>query len=106
MLDEDKEYPQFAATIAQRSISDIVDMFRRSGWKCRKSSWFEYEAECDWAELALFEDGEVVIHGEMLLVEENGLKVMDLFTKNEFIFSAEFYDEYGKLLSEFKSTGT
>ena len=62
MLDEDRDYPQFAATIAQRNISDVVDMFRKSGWKCRKSSWSEYEVECYWADLALFEDGEKLLN--------------------------------------------
>ncbi|MEM9276788.1 MAG: hypothetical protein AAGA80_28195 [Cyanobacteria bacterium P01_F01_bin.143] len=78
------------------SKKQIATKFHELGWSVRKSSWTDFEIECQWAELHIEGENEILFNG--ILDETKFEELGDLMVKLGFKYSIELYDDEQKLL--------
>lgn len=85
------------------SKTEVAVLFRRSGWCVRRTSFSDYEVWCDWAELVIEGEEQILIHGGVRSVETRLKEIGAILTDCEGKYSLEAYDENGFLLETVSS---
>jgi hypothetical protein len=76
---------------------ELALIFYKHGWSVRKSSWVDFEVECEWAELTIEGDNEILING--LLAPDMFEELFQFLEQQQLKFSLEFYVD-NELLEE------
>jgi hypothetical protein len=78
----------------------IAKAFRPPTWSVRKSSWYDYEATCEFAELEIVAADPALISGSVADVIVNGPSIIELLTGVGFFGSFEFYNDAHEVISK------
>ena len=94
--------PEFNNLYASLSTSHskdwIASCFKNAGWAIRHCTWADYEVECDFAELVIEGDTEILLSGAVASFDAAVPFVATILEENRVGYSIEYYDETGNLL--------
>ncbi len=80
---------------------EVAELFRSVGWEVRKWSWTGYEIRCDWAQLYLDGEGEILMHGPITDPLTHSQELFATLEQAGIKYWGEFYGADSELLQEF-----
>ena len=78
------------------SKQSVAKKFKEVGWNVRKSGFYSYEINSDWAELNIDGENEILLNGEIDL--EHFEELEKLIISFDFKYSLELYDNENQLI--------
>lgn len=82
--------------------ANVAKLYAAVGWEIRKWSWTGYELRCEWAELYLDGEGEILMHGPIADPLARAEELFAPLRRSGIVYWGEFYGPDGELLSEFR----
>jgi hypothetical protein len=79
---------------------DVARLFLPPIWNIRKCSWTDFEATSGFAEIVIESSNPVLIHGPVVDVSMNSLRIIEPLTAAGLFGTFECYDEFGVLILE------
>jgi hypothetical protein len=83
------------------SKEEIVGKFAARGWTSRRIAWHDYEVRCEWAELVLDGEGEILFHGPVCPATEYIERVLEILKAEAIGYQVELHDDGGALHKEY-----
>jgi hypothetical protein len=91
----------FASLYTSRSRRAIGELFAPT-WIVRKCSWTDYEVSSPFADLIIEAESPMLLHGPVAEVEANADRILATLRAAGIGYTAECYDDAGKLLQRWK----
>ena len=100
------ELPNFFSSLhTALSKAQIAELYGVLGWRVRKSSWEDYQVECDWAELLIEASSPILMHGFVFDIANRADALVAPLRAAPVVFTAECYgpEPDKRLLFELRS---
>jgi len=75
--------------------SDLADKFKSKKWAIRKSSWVDFEVSCEWCEIEICGENEIILNG--IIKEEKFDTMSNILKEFQLEFTLELYGSDGTL---------
>jgi hypothetical protein len=92
----------FASLHTPLSRRQVAELFAPLRWRARRRGWADYEVICPFAELVIEAESSILLHGPIADVWENAEHVLVTLRDAGVAYTAESYDEGGRLLREYR----
>jgi hypothetical protein len=100
------DYESFYSKLHTRfSRKRVARLYQAMGWKVRKCTWFDYEAQCPWAEVVIEARDPMLLHGAVADVLANVEALLSPLRAAGIAFEAECYGPQHELLRELANDG-
>lgn len=80
---------------------EVAELFGSLGWEVHKWSWTGYEIRCDWAQLYLDGEGEILMYGPITDPLTHSQELFAPLEQAGIKYWGEFYGTNSELLQEF-----
>lgn len=92
----------YSTLITPLSKRKVAKTFKKAGWFVRKSGWYEYEIESEYAELEIYGGNEILMSGLVNDYKTTIPIIIAILQENSIAYQLECYDQNGNLLVEYK----
>lgn len=88
----------FGTIDSTSSTKTIASWFAAAGWQSRKTSWYDYEVECVFAQLVIEASQPILIHGTVAELDASARSIADILNDAGATFTLECYGLERQLL--------